>query len=474
VKAVWLKNPLFRKELRIGLRERKFVWMQVIYLALACGVTLFSLRNLDSQTDYWSLRMEASQLVGVLILLQSAVLLLVTPAFSSAAISGEKERNSLDLLLVGGASPAQIVAGKLLHALLLSFLLLLGGLPMGVLSLVLGGGTIQGLGLIAFLLFWFTILLVQFGLMLSAREKRSGYATTQTYASLAVGFPLLLWFMATVPWLSSLVEALFQHPWKGYSWLAFNLLCLSMFFFLKTLNHLEPRARYPRQMGLLFLVWYVVDVACFSYYLGQHFQEESDWAQLWSWLSALNLVLLGCFLNRPEYRTRRDQHEFERYPGSRWWVWTVLFSLGMIALNVGPYLEGDQPAMLICLSGTSIVILWSTSAVVRAVAQAWPRAPFRLLYFFWLALIFGTPAVGLLVCLDRPWAPWWSLVHLSPMYSLVSVTAASPEVPFGYWKGERVLLGALCPASYLILTLLVCGAALLVDSRRRRARVNQG
>ncbi|MCE7872066.1 hypothetical protein DYH09_17035 [bacterium CPR1] len=75
-----------------------------------------------------------------------------------------------------------------------------------------------------------------------------------------------------------------------------------------------------------------------------------------------------------------------------------------------------------------------------------------------------TPALGLLLCLDRPWAPWWSLVHLSPMYSLVSVTAASP---FGYWNGETVLLGALCPASYLISTLLICGTALLVKARAR-------
>lgn len=466
MKSVWLKNPLFRKELRIGLRERKFVWMQVIYLALACGVTLFSLRNLDSQTDYWSLRMEASQLVGVLLLLQSAVLLLVTPAFSSAAISGERERNSLDLLLVGGASPAQIVAGKLLHALLLSFLLLLGGLPMGVLSLVLGGGTIQGLALTAFILFWFTILLVQYGLMLSAREKRSGNATTQTYASLAVGLPLLLWLMVNVPWLGSLMESLFEFPWQGYLWLGFNLLCLSTFFFLKTLNHLEPRARYPHLMGRLFVLWYVLDVACFSYYLSLPSRQDGDWPQLWSWLAALNLLLLGCFLNRPTYRTRRDQHEFERYWGSHWWVWTIFFSLGVIGLNVGPYLSGDQPAMLICLSGTSIVILWSTSAVVRAVAQAWPRAPFRIVYFFWVALIFGTPAVGLLLCLDRPWAPWWSLVHMSPLYSLVSVTTASPEVPFGFWNGERVLLGTLCPATYLILTLLVCVPALIVSRRR--------
>ncbi len=451
----WLKNPLFRKELRIGLRERRFVWMQVIYLALACGVTLYSLRNLDTQSDFWSLRMEATQLVIVLILLQSAVLLLITPALSSGAISSERERNSLDLLLVGGASPAQIVAGKLMHGLMLAFLLLLGGLPLGVLSLVLGGGTFQGLWLVSFVLVWCTLLLVQYGLMLSARERRSAYATTQTYASLAVGVPLGLWLLNTVEWLQSLLSSLFRDPWKGYSWLAFNLICLSTFFFLKTLNHLEPRARYPRWMGRLFVVWYLVDIACCSYYLSKTSEFSPEWAQIWSWVAVMNLAVLGCFLNQPEYRTRRDNEEFRRYLGSHWWVWTILLSLGVAGLNVGPYLAGVQPAMLYSLSGLTIALLWITAATVRAMARIWPQVQFRLLYFCWLAFMCFVPAIGLLLAYGRPVAPWWSFVYLSPLYSLMSLTGSAPELPGAYWSGQETPLATLCLFGYFAILVLV-------------------
>lgn len=463
--ATWLSNPLFRKELRIGLRERRFLWMQVIYLGLACGVTLYSLRNLDSQSDFWSLRVEASQLVGVLILLQGAVLLLITPALSSGALSSERERNSLDLLLVGGASPAQIVAGKLMHGLLLAFLLLLGGLPMAVLSLVLGGGTFQGLWLVSFVLVWCTLLLVQYGLMLSARERRSAYATTQTYASLAVGVPLSLWLVGTVEWLQSLLDSLFNDPWRGYAWLAFNLICLSAFFFLKTLNHLEPRARYPRWMGLLFAFWFLADVACGSYSLSRLSESSPEWAHLWCWAAVLTLVLMGCFLNRPDYRTRRDQHEFKRYLGSRWWFWPAFLSFGMACLNIGPYLKGVQPAMLYSLSGLTAALLLLTAAIVRALQRAFPRLPYRLLYFLWLGSTFFIPAVGLLLASGRATAPWWSFLYLSPLYSLLSLTGSAPEVPGCPLEGDALPLATLCLFCYLAL-LLVIG----LGSMRKRSR----
>lgn len=457
---------MFRKELRLGLRERRFVWMQVVYLALACGVTLYSLRDLDNQNDFWSLREQSGQLVVVLILLQSAVLLLITPALSSGSISSERERNSLDLLLVGGASPAQIVAGKLLHGLLMAFLLLLGGLPMGVLSLVLGGGTFRGLWLVSFVLFWCAVLLVQFGLMLSARERRSAYATTQTYAALAVGVPVSLWLLGTLDWLQQILSDLFDQPWQGYLFLGFNLACLSLFFFLKTINHLEPRARYPKRMGLLFGVWYLADIGWCSVYLGRLSESSPQWAQLWCWVAVGSLALLGCFLNHPDYRTRREQHEFERYPGSRWWVWTAFFCLGMVLLNAGPYRAGVQPAMLYSLSGLSVVLLLSSATISQALARLFPRVQFRLLYLFMLSFTFLIPAVGLLVDSFRGGHSWWSLVYLSPFYSLLSLTNSAPDVPGLVEAVDAVPMATLCAFSYLLLTALVGGVALIRSSRQ--------
>lgn len=64
--------------------------------------------------------------VGVCIVLASAV---VTPAVAASAFAGERERGTLDLLLLQGSGPGRIVLGKVLAALIFSLLLLLVGVP---------------------------------------------------------------------------------------------------------------------------------------------------------------------------------------------------------------------------------------------------------------------------------------------------------------------------------------------------------
>jgi ABC-type transport system involved in multi-copper enzyme maturation permease subunit len=64
--------------------------------------------------------------VGLCVILASAV---VAPAVSASAFANERERGTLDLLLLQGPGPARIVLGKVLAALIFSLLLLAIGIP---------------------------------------------------------------------------------------------------------------------------------------------------------------------------------------------------------------------------------------------------------------------------------------------------------------------------------------------------------
>jgi ABC-type transport system involved in multi-copper enzyme maturation permease subunit len=64
--------------------------------------------------------------VGLCVILAAAV---VAPAVSASAFAGERERGTLDLLLLQGPGPARIVLGKVLAALIFSLLLLAVGVP---------------------------------------------------------------------------------------------------------------------------------------------------------------------------------------------------------------------------------------------------------------------------------------------------------------------------------------------------------
>src|SRR5438045_6982674 len=64
--------------------------------------------------------------VGLCVILAAAV---VAPAVSASAFAGERERGTLDLLLLQGAGPARIVLGLVLAALIFILVLLAVGLP---------------------------------------------------------------------------------------------------------------------------------------------------------------------------------------------------------------------------------------------------------------------------------------------------------------------------------------------------------
>lgn len=64
--------------------------------------------------------------VGLCVILASAV---VSPAVSASAFASEREKGTLDLLLLQGPGPARIVLGKVLAALVFSLLLLTVGVP---------------------------------------------------------------------------------------------------------------------------------------------------------------------------------------------------------------------------------------------------------------------------------------------------------------------------------------------------------
>ena len=64
--------------------------------------------------------------VGLCVILAASV---VAPAVSASAFATERERGTLDLLLLQGPGPARIVLGKVLASLMFSLLLLAVGVP---------------------------------------------------------------------------------------------------------------------------------------------------------------------------------------------------------------------------------------------------------------------------------------------------------------------------------------------------------
>jgi ABC-2 type transport system permease protein len=174
---------VLRKELRTRMRGWRTPSVIMLYLAALAVIAYVALGG-SLNTDSFSANQATTvglNLFNTLALLQGALIVFITPAATSAAISGERQRQTLDLLLVTRLSSFGIAMGKLLAAVSFDMLLLVCALPVFSLAFLFGG---IGLGSVfeLVLLFCFSIICFgSIGLLISTLTRRSQASTVITY-----------------------------------------------------------------------------------------------------------------------------------------------------------------------------------------------------------------------------------------------------------------------------------------------------
>jgi ABC-type transport system involved in multi-copper enzyme maturation permease subunit len=140
-----------------------------------------------------------SQLFSTLALGAVVLLSFIAPALTAGAISGERERRTLDLLLVTRASALGLVVGKLLGSLLYALFLLAASLPAFALVYLYGGVPPSYL-LMVFLVAGVTALThAAVALFLSAVLRR-------TLATLVLSYMLVLGVVFGVPFVAGIAN----------------------------------------------------------------------------------------------------------------------------------------------------------------------------------------------------------------------------------------------------------------------------
>jgi ABC-2 type transport system permease protein len=139
----FLANPVLARELRGRIRGNRAMIILVIYLVITGAVTLLVYAAANSSGGGGN-DPEAGRNIGkaIFITVMTATLIqvcVITPSLTAGAISGEKERQTYDLLITTLLSPLQIALGKLAAALAFALLLILAALPMAGLAFLFGG-----------------------------------------------------------------------------------------------------------------------------------------------------------------------------------------------------------------------------------------------------------------------------------------------------------------------------------------------
>jgi ABC-2 type transport system permease protein len=193
------------KELRSRFRGRRAFIVLSLYLAVLALIAYAGYAvmapSAREQAQFGN-SSNASATVGyaIFILLSGFQLLLVSfiaPAFTAGAISLEREKQTLDLLVSTPLRPGAIIVGKLLSALAYVGLVIIAAIPLSALVLLYGGAAADDIVRQQIVLLITAIGFGSIGLFFSALVKRTGAATVLTYCAmlaLTIGTTLIFIF----------------------------------------------------------------------------------------------------------------------------------------------------------------------------------------------------------------------------------------------------------------------------------------
>lgn len=182
--ALWgfVRNPVLLREVRVRMRGWRTPGIIVLYVGLLGLVALliFAASMRGNRTVGFAPEVGAV-IYATLAMLQLVLLVLAVPGLAAGAIAGERERQTLDLLLVTRLSAAQVVFGKLLAATGFALLLMFASLPVFGLIFLFGGFSLYRLGLSAVVYVVTVLLLGAVSLYFSALYRRTQTAVVAAY-----------------------------------------------------------------------------------------------------------------------------------------------------------------------------------------------------------------------------------------------------------------------------------------------------
>ena len=175
-------NPILASSARRRMRSIRTPILITLYgaMILASGLGMAFGAFTSSTLSIFAMR-EGVTAYAAMLAIQFAMILLITPAMTAGSIAGERERQTLDMLLVTNTGSLRIVAGKLLESLGYVALLLVAALPTMCLTLITGGVTLADVLTGALFLLVTAFAALSVGVFASAVFRRTVTATVMAY-----------------------------------------------------------------------------------------------------------------------------------------------------------------------------------------------------------------------------------------------------------------------------------------------------
>lgn len=136
-------NPIVKKDLQVSARSMRISWGLLAYEGVLTLAFLLALLVIQEETQQFynsgNIYSYLVYLFPVVAIVQVCIVALIMPIITASAISGEKERQTFDIMLTTCMSPFSIVVGKVFSAMMRILFFVVASLPIMGLSFVVGG-----------------------------------------------------------------------------------------------------------------------------------------------------------------------------------------------------------------------------------------------------------------------------------------------------------------------------------------------
>ncbi len=270
-------NPIVKKDLQVTARSMRFSWGLFAYDAVLVLAFLLATAVIQASCDnYYSSGNIYSKLIylfPVLAVAQVCIVALIVPIITASSISGEKERQTFDIMLTTCMSPFSIVLGKVVSAVIRILFFVAAGMPVMALSFVVGGLAWSGLFYFVLTIILLSVLSGSIGIFCSSCCRRSISAVVLSFAIYFV-----IYVLTFVPLILNLLWTEGESAGESLLLLLFNPGVFFEEFFMQIMTGASL-------FGMEGSTFSRGDVGLLTYYLSQ--------GKTWMFLSAACILLLS-------------------------------------------------------------------------------------------------------------------------------------------------------------------------------------
>lgn len=225
-------NPVYKREMAVRARSPRIPVLIMLFNGILAAAALLNMYSSIVQVRISNtIRYESFlQLYAFVATLEFLLLMFIMPALTSASISGERERHTLELMFTTRLRAVDIVAGKLMSALSQLLVMAFSSFPVLLLTFVYGSMNLKDLALLMFCFVTVALFCGSLGIFASALMRRSTFSNVVTYGTLlaaVAGTYLFNQFLLNVSQMevnSMVLQAGEVRPAPSSGWAAYLLL----------------------------------------------------------------------------------------------------------------------------------------------------------------------------------------------------------------------------------------------------------